>query len=102
MPLQAGRLNKWVTLARSPVMPDDADGYWEPLTPDGCWCAIEPTAPGVADDRSIHHLVTMRYHPEVTVDTRILYGDRRLFVQGIQNVNEAGAELRLYCIEVQP
>jgi hypothetical protein len=49
----------------------------------------------------------MRFHPEVTVDTRITYVDDRrsltryLFVRGIQDVNEAGDELRLLCEEVQ-
>ncbi len=42
----------------------------------------------------------MRYHPQVTIDTRILFGARQLFVKGVQNVGERNRELRCVCEEV--
>jgi head-tail adaptor len=46
--------------------------------------------------------VIMRYHPQVTMDTQILFGTRKLFVKGVQNINERGAWMRLHCEEVIP
>jgi head-tail adaptor len=104
--MRAGPCNKWVTLANSPDSSDDA--IWTDLSPSGIWAAIEPLPPGGSDNRSITHLVRMRYHPAVTLDTRIQYADARidrtrsLYVRGVQSVNEAADELRLLCEEVQP
>jgi head-tail adaptor len=99
--VKAGKLTKWVTLARSPQTTNDSDGFFEPLDPEGVWAGIEPLAPG-ADGRIINHLVTMRFHDQVSIDTRIVYGTRSLFVKGVQNVNEEDTELRLLCEEVVP
>jgi head-tail adaptor len=97
-------MNRPVTLAQSPVTTDDADGFFEPLTPSNWWAAIQPLPPATAGDgtRVIASLVTMRYHPQVTVDTRVRYGTRDLFVKGVQNVNEEDREMVLYCEEVIP
>lgn len=110
--MRAGPLNKWVTLSRCPVTTPDSDGFFEALDPEGVWAAIEPMAPS-ANDRTISHIVRMRFHPGVTVDTRIVYATtapnnpaitmtRELFVKGVQNVLERNDEMRLYCEEVQP
>lgn len=94
----ASQLRQWVTLANSPQVTDDADGMYEPLSPAGVWAGIQPIGP--ADNgRSVQHLVTMRYHPQVSLETRIVYGTRHLFVRGIQNVDERNVELRLICDE---
>lgn len=105
--MRNGDCNKWVTLSRWPADDDLARGA--DLTPSGIWAAIEPSSPGDSmADRSITHTVRMRFHPQVTMDTRIEYADprlnrtRSLFVRGVQSVNEAGDELRLLCEEVQP
>lgn len=98
--MQAGRLRHRVSLSNAPTTSGDADGFFEPCTPSEAWCAIEPTAPGTSDSTRIQgHYVTMRYHPQVTVDTRLLFGTRELFVKGVQNVGERNRELRLYCEE---
>jgi head-tail adaptor len=34
------------------------------------------------------------------MDTRIMFGDRELFVKGVQNISEKGAWMRLHCEEV--
>ena len=105
--MRGGACNKWVTLVRWPDTQDDVRGT--PLNPSGIWASIEPFPPGgVSDDRTITHLVRMRFHPEVTIDTRISYADmrigqtRQLFVRGVQTVDEAGDEMRLLAEEVQP
>lgn len=104
--MRVGRLNHRVTLWRGPLLTDDADGYLEPLTPRVWWISIEPLAPQ-EDIRMTASLVVMRYHPQVTVDTRIIEGDdpraagvRQLIVKGLQDTNDAHIELRLLCEEV--
>ena len=105
--MRVGNQNFLVELARNPQRTDDNDGFWEPLTPSTWWCAIQPVLGG-GDGRTMQHQVTMRFHREVTIDTRIafydevLLRDRELFVTSIQNVNSGNAELRLICEEVQP
>jgi head-tail adaptor len=97
--MRVNHLNKWVTLSRAPQETDDNDGFFEPLNPPGVWAAIEPLAP-IGDGRTVQSLVTLRYHPQVSMDTRILYGTRELFVKGFQNVTERNVELRCLCEEV--
>lgn len=104
--MRAGPCNKWVTLSRWPETDTEARGT--PLNPPGIFAAIEPLAPGGSDNRTTTHVVRMRFHPEVTCDTRIQYADARvsrtrsLFVRGVQSVDENGDELRLLCEEVAP
>lgn len=105
--MRAGPLNKWVTLFRNPATESEARGA--ALSPPGVWCAIEPLPPGTSDtNRAITHLVRMRFHPDVTIDTEIDYDDGRrnvtrvLFVRGFQEVNEAGDEIALLAEEIVP
>jgi head-tail adaptor len=104
--MRAGRCNKWVTLSRWPETSSESRGT--PLSPEGVWAAIEPLPPGGTDNRAIAHTVRMRFHPEVTLDTRIEYVDARigrtraLYVRGVQSVNEAGDEMQLFAEEIEP
>ncbi len=104
-----GRYCFWVTLSQSPQVTDDSDGFFEDLSPSGTWAAIRPQL--AADGRTITHVVEMRWHPQVTIDTRIVYEDsakpagkttRELFVKGVQNIEEQNAVLVLLCEEVTP
>lgn len=105
--MRAGSLDKWVTLSRSPQTTDDSDGYFEDLSPNGAWAGIQPLTAS-DNGRTLTHLVRMRFHPQVTMDTRIVYSDatlgrdRELFVKGFQNLNERNAEMQLICEEVVP
>lgn len=102
--------NKWVTLSHCPQTDADAAVQnFTPLTPPGVWCAIQPSYG--TDGRSTEHLVEMRFHPEVTIDTRIVYVDpnrpvdkrtRELFVRGVQNIDEANDLMRLTVEEITP
>jgi len=101
--MRAGPLRTLVALSRSPKHPDDDDGFFEPLSPPRMWAAIQPQGP-MADSRNLSHLVTMRYHPGVTMDTRIVIGNgtaaRELFVRAVQVINDANVEMRLLCEEI--
>lgn len=80
--------------------PEDAD---EDVAPDMVFAAIEPAAPGAFDEEKITHIVTIDYHPDVTLNTRVVLpddGDRMLWVKGIQDVEMRHIELRLLCEEV--
>ena len=98
--MRPGRMNKWVTLAKQPDTTPDSDGFFEDLDPKGAWAQIQPLPPQ-DDGRNRGHLVTIRYRSDITVEVCVFYGERQLFVKGIENVNEQNAELRLYCEEVQ-
>jgi head-tail adaptor len=96
-----GRLNKWVTLSKAPDEPGDSDGFFEALSPAGVWAQIDPYQPWEADGVRMQSMtVIIRYHSQVTLDTRLLYGTRELFVKGVQNIDEANIWMRLYCEEV--
>jgi len=105
--MNVGQMDKRVALANSPTTTNDADGFWEPLTPEFVAAAIQPLAPA-GDGRTTTHQVIIRYHPQVTMDTRLQYMDplkgyiRELFVKGVQDVDERHRELRLLCEEVTP
>jgi head-tail adaptor len=105
--MNVGALRHQVSLANCPTRTNDADGFYEPLTPSLVKASIVPISPG-ADDRTTTHLVTVRYHPQITVDTRIVFSDpvkrrdREFFVRGVQNLDERNVELRLLCEEVEP
>jgi head-tail adaptor len=71
------------------------------LTPARVWAAIEPAPPGSFDEDKVSHLVTIDYHPDVTLNTRILTeDDRTLWVRGVQDIEFRHIELRLLCEEV--
>lgn len=65
-----GRYNRYVLLSQSPQTTGDADGFFEDLTPREAWALIQPI--GASGDRTMSHTVEMRYHPQVTIDTRIV------------------------------
>lgn len=100
-------LNKYVSLSRSPQTSGDSDGFYEALNPPNAWVSIEPQGP-TGEGRSVEHLIKMRWHAQVTMDTRLVYADgalgrsREFFVRGFMNASEANDELRLLCEEIIP
>jgi hypothetical protein len=102
---RVGRFDKWVTLSKSTITTNDNNGFFEPLSPAGVWCSIEPLPPS-PDGRNVSHLVQMRHHPQIDMDTRLQFQTtggplRELFVRGFQNLN-MDDELRLLCEEIIP
>lgn len=77
------------------------DGSPVTFTPSTVWAAIEPTPPGSFDEQRTTHIVTMRYHAQVTFNTQITHESRALMVKGIQRVEEKKDELVLLCEEVK-
>ena len=107
--MRVGRMNRRVSLSRAPQTTPDSDGFFEPLSPSQAWACIEPYEASTSDGtRLIGSRVTMRFHPQVTIDTRLVYTDpmlgrdRELFVKGVQNVNDGNRELICFCEEVVP
>ena len=101
-------MNRFVTLSRNPSV-TNTEHKFEPLNPSTAWCSIEPLEPSISDDTRMQAArVTMRFHKQVTIDTRISYEDRvigrtrDLFVRGVQNTNDANHTLVLFCEEVVP
>lgn len=98
--MQAGRRRHLVALANAPTTSGDADGLFSPCTPATAFAAIEPVAPGVADGSRVQgYYVILPYHAQVSVDTRIQWNTRSLFVRGVQDVDGRRRELRCYCEE---
>lgn len=92
-----------MTLWKGPTRSGDADGYDEPLTPSTWWAEIKPLSPTLSDGTRIQaSRVTIRYHPQVTVDCFIKHGTRTLFVKGVQNIDDANVQQVLFCEEVIP
>lgn len=94
--MNAGALRHYVKL-ENPVEHEPA----VLLIPGYVWAEVAPTSPGALDERKTTHQVRMRYHPQVTFNTRITHRGRFLYVRGIQNIEERNTELVLYCEEVQ-
>ena len=94
--VEVGLLNKRVSLYQS--RRDDGDPIGDPLSPPQVWAQIDNQ--GLTEARTTTHLVTIRYHPEVTIDTVLVYNDRNLFVRSVQNVGEDNVEMRLLCEEI--
>ena len=94
---------KPVTLSRAPVSSPDSDGFFQDLNPAKWWALIEPLDPFASDGtRTMSYRVSGRYRPDITVDTRIQYEGREIFVKGVQNLGEQNRELILYCEEIAP
>lgn len=107
--MRPGRARTRVRLYRKPTSASDTGPYDHPLDPPDAWVQIQPLDPSTADERRvISSRVTMRYHPQVTIDSHMLIGEpsdddrRTLFVRGVQNVDNMNRELILFCEEVVP
>lgn len=100
--MNAGQLRHLVYVYEIPkdVETSSVGGERRELSPSPVYASLEPYEPGTSDDRATLFRVRMRYHPEITLDSMLTYNDRRLYVRGIQNVNERDVEHRLLCEEV--
>jgi hypothetical protein len=104
-----------VTLANAgPRVSDGEGGYtetWLPLTPPTWNVAIETPSPsgervtGQGVQASVRHVVRGDYRPDVSTATVITRPgtqgrpDRRFYVRGVENPDEANGELLLDCEE---
>ena len=112
MPLHIGRLDKRVTLANltTPVT-NLGDGTYDEsyaaLSPADVWAAIQPPVAHTLERLFANaivavatHLVLIRYHSGVNTKTRVTFGSRKLYVRGVQNVEEKNEQMLLACEEV--
>lgn len=99
-------------IVENPTRVADGDGgytdTWAAASPSPVWARIEPATAraierqaGATIEGPIDSLVTIRHHAGVTMKTRLTFEGRRLFVRGIQNVQERYRWLVLACQEVE-
>lgn len=90
--MPAGRKTHLVTL-------DDEDA--RTFIPDKVWVAIRSSSPSTLDESHITYQVTMDYHKDVSLNTRLtLLDGSRLIVRGYEDVERRHVELNLLCEEV--
>lgn len=98
-----GKYDKHVTCWKAPDTTPDSDGFFEALSPADWWCALRPLSPSAADGTRIMLFEAEgRYHSQITIDTRLLYGTREIFVKGVQDINDKHHTMILFCEEVIP
>jgi len=122
--IDASTLNQRLSLdVPGTATPDGDGGYtptWLPLTPPKVWAAIVPATARDVERRmantvqaAVTHLVTIRYHAGVTMQTRLTKGprnadgtlpagSRQFQVTGIQNPEERNEAMVLACVEIVP
>jgi len=114
MPIAAstpiGALRDRITLQNpGPAVPDGDGGFtqtWSDLTPASVWAAIERASARSLERvaagtvlSSATDLVTIRYHPQVTTQTRVLVNGRTLNVVSVQPIAQNWQQI-LVCTEV--
>jgi head-tail adaptor len=86
------------------------DGYTTPytdLSPALMYASIDgppredEAIAGNVERAKISHTVEMDYHPEVTRNSRIVFGTRNLYVRGLVNEEERNQTLTLLCEEIE-
>jgi SPP1 family predicted phage head-tail adaptor len=93
----------------APVADGDG-GYtqtWAPLAPADWWVRIQPAtakdlervAAGTVISTATH-IVTGRYHPQITTATRIVEGARIFEVTGVSDPEERHIETICTCVEL--
>jgi SPP1 family predicted phage head-tail adaptor len=93
------------------AVPDNEGGYaqlYADLSPATAWAAIRPATARdlerVSSGTTIataSHIVEIDYHPQVTTQTRVIFGSRTLNVTGVSNPEERNIELILVCVEIE-
>jgi len=78
---------------------------WVDLQPPAVWASIDnapadlETAQSGTTTASATHIITIPYHPQVTVRTRVLFNGRRFNVSGVSSPEERNVESVLVCEE---
>ena len=109
--MNIGALRHRVQLENPGVAVPDGDGGYTQvpaeLNPPEVWASITPattrelerTVAGTAQSAA-SHIIRMRYHPQVTTQTQLVFNGRRFYVTGVSNVDERNIELVLTAQEV--
>lgn len=107
-----GQLRQRVDV-KNPTRAADGDGgyvdTWVSANPASMAASVEPATASVVErqvgntiEAAISHIVTMRYHADVTTKTRLTQGSMTLAVRGVQDVDFRHEWLILACEEVIP
>ena len=105
--LDAGILNKRITIQATTETPDGRGGFTEAWSDIGtCWADIRPLfAKQIFEYRSLNvhatHQIKVRASVDVDEDNRILYGTRIFEILTIENEAEAEVVKWLVCKEVR-
>lgn len=76
------------------------DGTPVTFSPSAVMVSLEPQEPSPFSDSKVTYRVRMRYHPQITVHTRLTTElGQQLWVRGYQNVEMKNRELVLDCEE---
>jgi head-tail adaptor len=109
--MSIGEYRHLVTFQNPGASVPDGDGGWTTtfadLTPAQWYVSIEPAtardlervAAGTVLSTATH-IVRGRYHPGVTLATRMLFDDRTFSITGKANVEERGITMELTAVEV--
>lgn len=113
--IEAGKLDHSITVENPTRVEDPGGGYtetWATIAPNPLPAGIEP-ATAVNLERIVAnvvqstatHIVTIRFHPGVTLQSRVSFTDRAgkahvLAVKGMQNPKQRDRVLKLACEEV--
>jgi len=95
-----------------PPVPDGDGGFsqsWIDLVPAAWRVSIEPATARALErvgagtvTSAASHIVTGRYHPDVTTQTRMLFNGREFSITGMQNLEERGITMQLVAVEQVP
>jgi SPP1 family predicted phage head-tail adaptor len=108
-----GERRAWVTLQNPGPSMNDGQGNsttpWYPLDPPMMKARIAPASAANLERITVGgviavatHVVTMRYHPQVTTDTQITYQGRTFYVKAVHNPDEKNEETIAVCQELMP
>jgi head-tail adaptor len=108
-----GQRNKLVLLQNpGPAVPDGEGGStpsWIDLAPRSLYVSIAPATAkdlervqGGTTISTNTYILEGAYHPQVTTQTRVLFGARLFSVTGAANPLEQNVDLVLVCVEVVP
>ena len=110
--IATGRRDKRVRLENPVREPDRYGRYtetWSALDPAEVFAHLSPASAGDLERvtagtviATAAFVVTLLYHPQVTVHTRITYGARQFQVKSLRNADEASRELVLVAEEILP
>ena len=109
--IPSGRRDKRVHLEQPGAdVPDGEGGYIEgyaPLDPADVFANISPASASDLERAAVGttiaqatHVITMLYHPGVSIETRITYNGRKFEVTGVRNPDEANRELIIVAQEL--
>ena len=86
---------------------DGQGGYvdtYAAASPATVWGRIQPATPSAIErqigntiEAPISHLITIRYHAQVSTDTQLVSSGSTYFVRGIQNIEMRNQSLMLAC-----